>query len=629
MGWQETAKSRREKQLASIPKGWLLPDPPPSDHNVLGVPATSELLTPRELEITDTTDFEALISNLANGLWTSVEVVTAFYKRAIIAHQLTNCLTEIFIDEALQRAAQVDAHLATTGKPIGPLHGLPISLKDQFCMKGRETVMGYVSWIGKVADRDAALVEILYEAGAVPFVRTNVPQSLWWGETFNTVFGRTLNPYNRALTPGGSSGGEGALLAMRGSPIGVGTDIGGSVRIPTSFCGLYSLRPSMHRLPYGGLMNSGMGQESIHSVMGPMAPSVAALRIFTKAVIDAKPWEKDPTCLRIPWDPKQSALGEHGGPVGRLCFAIMWDSGVVLPTPPVKRAMEITKKALEAAGHTVIDWVNHKHIEIHINTHQIFGADGGEDFAKACEPSGEPLIDTMLPSATEAEEFNYLFGKIPTVADGLLKSAPVNTPMERHVLDPRNVTEEAISELKRHYPQPPDDNAPVTYDPTAKQDEAALGPLAATADVPPKSAFELWQLHAERRTLQKEYLDHWNATKGVTGTGRPVDAIISPVAAYPAPPHGYNSDAFYTSLWNGLDYTACSFPVTTVDPELDVRIPRHQFHNHEDEEVYRWYDPHIFADAPVGLQLVGRTHEEEAVLAMAEVVDAALMRRTT
>ncbi|KAF8295664.1 general amidase [Clavulina sp. PMI_390] len=605
MGWQETAKSRRTKQQASIPKEWLLPDPLPSDLNVLSVPVASKLLTPREIEITDT-DFESLLSNLTNGLWTSVEVVSAFYKRAIIAHQLTNCLTEIFIDEALQRAAQVDAHFATTGKPIGPLHGLPISLKDQFSLKGRETIMGYVSWIGKPADRDAAVVEILYEAGAVPFVRTNVPQTLMWCETFNNVFGRTLNPYNRTLTSGGSSGGESALLALHGSPLGLGTDIGGSLRVPTSFCALYALRPSMHRLPYGGLVNSSVGQESIHSVIGPMAPSLAALRIFTKTIIDAKPWEKDPACLRIPWDPKQSALGEHGGPVGRLCFAIMWDNGVVAPTPPVKRAMEITKKALEDAGHTVVDWTNHRHFEIYTNT-----ANGGEDFARACAPSGEPYITSMLPSPSEAQDFNYLFGKLPTVEAELLKGAPISLPLALYSMNPQNVTEEAITKLKREY---------------AHENDAALGPPDVAMELPRRSAFELWQLHAKRRELQKSYLDHWNATKDATGTGRPVDAIISPVAPYPAAPHGYNSDVFYTSMWNGLDYTACTFPVTTVDPELDVRVPRLQFHNYEDEHIHRWYDARIFKGAPVGLQLVGRTHEEEAVLAMTEVVDAALKK---
>lgn len=107
---------------------------------------------------------------------------------------------------------------------------------------------GYVSWIGNYSERDATLVTILYEAGAVPFVRTNIPQTLMvsacvyfpanpfadccdlqWPETFNHVFGRTLNPHNRNLTSGGSSGGEGALIAMKGSPLGVGSDVGGSV----------------------------------------------------------------------------------------------------------------------------------------------------------------------------------------------------------------------------------------------------------------------------------------------------------------------------------------------------------------------------------------------------------------
>lgn len=161
-----------------------------------------------------------------------------------------NCLTEIFVERALARAAELDDALRKTGKVVGPLHGLPISLKDQLCVKGLETTMGYVSWIGKYAEKSAVLVDILEECGAVPFVRTNVPQTLmvrrnclvprWpcllndssliqWPETFNNIFGRTTNPYNRSLTCGGSSGGEGALVALKGSPIGVGSDIGGCV----------------------------------------------------------------------------------------------------------------------------------------------------------------------------------------------------------------------------------------------------------------------------------------------------------------------------------------------------------------------------------------------------------------
>lgn len=204
---------------------------------------------------------------------------------------------------------------------------------------------------------------------------------LQWGETHNHVFGRTTNPYNRYMTPGGSSGGEGALVALRGSPLGVGTDIGGyvaytfppplpppplfpspfsrasdpplhadptracrSVRIPSAFCGLYGLRPSYERLPYHGAANSLEGQESISSVLGPMANSLAALRVFTQAVLGARPWRRDPLVVRKDWDWREYALAEHGGRGARMCFAVMWDNDVVRPHPPVVRA-------LERAGH--------------------------------------------------------------------------------------------------------------------------------------------------------------------------------------------------------------------------------------------------------------------------------------
>lgn len=192
--------------------------------------------------------------------------------------------------------------------------------------------------------------------------------NLQWGETYNHVFGRTLNPFNRALTPGGSSGGEGALLAMKGSPLGIGTDIGGfvspilifevthtplfrSLRIPSAFCGLYTLRPSYERLPYCGARNALEGQESISSVLGPMTNSIQMVKHFTKAVIDSQPWLKDPLCVRKRWDQEEYDLKEHGGRNSPLCFAIMWDNGIVKPFPPVRRAMEITKYALEKAGH--------------------------------------------------------------------------------------------------------------------------------------------------------------------------------------------------------------------------------------------------------------------------------------
>ncbi|KAG9017915.1 hypothetical protein FRB95_012773 [Tulasnella sp. JGI-2019a] len=593
LNWADIASARKQRQIDLIPKEWSIDPPPANVLDVRSIPGSCGLLDELDIAITNTLDINIILAKLASSEWSSVKVTTAFYKRAIIAQQLTNCLTEIFINEALARAAAVDRHLKETGQTIGPLHGLPVSLKDQFCMKGRETIMGtftlsssfaptmhitsvvgYVSWIGKLAEEDAVIVELLYACGAVPFVRTNVPQTLMWGETFNYVFGRTTNPHNRRLTPGGSSGGEGALIALHGSPIGIGTDIGGSVRIPAGFSGIYSLRPSYARLPYQGAVNSLEGQQAINSVIGPMCSHVSSLKAFTKAILDAKPWNKDPFVARKPWSEAEYLLEDHGGPGQKLCFAVMYDNQLVRPHPPIRRALRMVEDALKAAGHIVIEWENHPldMIDVFTVTEEIYMADGGEDFRTACAPTGEPLLQTMSPNGGH--------------------------DVDHHPWDPHP-----------------------TY-----MDE----PLGLTASIRSKgkgrsTAYELWGTHRRKREIQKRYLDHLEGTKAKTGTGRPVDAIICPVAPFAATPHGLNSNDFYTSLFNFLDYAAASIPVTKVDQEVDLPEPEPlEFYNHEDEAVYKLYKPETFLNAPVGVQVVGRTLEEEAVIAMTEIVVKAL-----
>jgi len=118
-------------------------------------------------------------------------------------------------DEAIQRAEELDVYFAKEGKTIGPLHGLPISLKDQFNIKGLDTTIGYMSRVNKPASNDSTLVTLLLNAGAILYVKTNVPATLMRGETVNNVFGTTCNPRNRKLTSGGSSGGESALVSFR------------------------------------------------------------------------------------------------------------------------------------------------------------------------------------------------------------------------------------------------------------------------------------------------------------------------------------------------------------------------------------------------------------------------------
>jgi Asp-tRNA(Asn)/Glu-tRNA(Gln) amidotransferase A subunit family amidase len=163
---------------------------------------------------------------------------------ALISDQ-TNCLTVCMFEDAIARAQELDRHLDQTGNPVGPLHGLPVSLKDNFHVKGYDTTVGFVSWANDPAKYDATIVEVLRDAGAVLYCKTNVPTAMYVpqyrydilnnclqaatrmiAESVNNLFGRTVNPRNRLLTSGGSSGGESALIAFGGSCLGVGTDIG-------------------------------------------------------------------------------------------------------------------------------------------------------------------------------------------------------------------------------------------------------------------------------------------------------------------------------------------------------------------------------------------------------------------
>ena len=128
---------------------------------------------------------------------------------------------------------------------MGPLHGIPTTLKDQFDVKGYDSTLGYLSRALSPAKDDAVLVKMLRSLGAVIVAKSNLPQSIMWCETENPLFGLTTNPYSRDYTPGGSTGGEAALIACGASALGFGTDIGGSIRIPSHMMGIYGLKPSV------------------------------------------------------------------------------------------------------------------------------------------------------------------------------------------------------------------------------------------------------------------------------------------------------------------------------------------------------------------------------------------------
>ena len=165
-----------------------------------------------------------IVSRVQGGKLDPLDVLRAYGKKALKAQDATNCLTEVMI-----RQAEVWATDCNKG---GPLAGMPVSLKDTAGIAGYDSCIGYSAWINKPLPKDSGLVRLLRDAGAVPFVKTNIPITLLSFESNNEVFGICENPHVKGHSPGGSSGGEAALLAYGGSRIGIGTDVAGSVRNP-------------------------------------------------------------------------------------------------------------------------------------------------------------------------------------------------------------------------------------------------------------------------------------------------------------------------------------------------------------------------------------------------------------
>ncbi|KAK3627008.1 hypothetical protein LTR56_019439 [Elasticomyces elasticus] len=396
--WQDIAERKQRHRAERLPKKWLLrsefSNGASSNNSVLDVPRKCGILTSKELHITEDLDATNLVAQLAAGKLKSVDVVTAFCKRAAIAQQLVNCLTEIFFEDAISRAKELDEQFRKTGKPVGLLHGLPISIKDSFKVKGYDASVGVAGFCFKPATINSALVDLLLEQGAVLYCKTNVPLTMMALDSHNNVFGRTLNPANRLLTAGGSSGGEGALVAMRGSPIGIGTDVGGSIRIPAMCNGLVGVKPSHGRVPYAGQEGgalAGTSKLGIESTAGPIARNVRDCEMLLRAVGEGNPWLLDPDVIPQSWD-QQSPLTAQS-PSQPVRVGIVRTDGHVTPLPPMQRLMCDVASALQAYNAVEV-------IEVDISSlgprllkvfNGVMSIDGANTWFDHLELTGEPL----------------------------------------------------------------------------------------------------------------------------------------------------------------------------------------------------------------------------------------------
>ncbi|KAH7882474.1 amidase signature enzyme [Phlebopus sp. FC_14] len=532
----------REESIASLP------------------PVYREPLTPHDKHILSQ-PISTITASVQTSSLSPSDVLTAYAKKALQAHAQTNCLTEIMIAPAERWARGT--------KRSGPLAGVPVSLKDMLAVRGYDSSMGYSARVGKPLDYDGALIRLLRDAGAVPFVKTNVPTTMLSFEATNDVFGVTENPHKKGYSPGGSSGGESALLALGGSRIGIGTDVAGSVRVPSHYSGVYAIKASMHRFIKTGSVSSMPGQEGIPATHSPMARSLEDLETFWRAIFQMKPWEYDHSVLNIPWRDVRLPTGRP------IRWGVLWDDGVVAPSPACLRALKAVTDVLKKNGHDIVTLEPPSPYEGLQIASQLLLADGGETASR-------PLHFLETNDAGMIPAFRAL--RLPRFV------------MKIYAWYLRYICRDTIyAGLVDNFCQ--------------------------------KSVSEYYALIAQREDYRARWFKIWRGVEveGAKGDDG-VDFVLTVPNALPAVPHrgmrhGWKACG-YTFLFNLLDYSAGVMPITHVNSATDVVSASFRARNAIERENYRMYDATTMEGLPIGVQIVGRRLDEERVLEAMKLIES-------
>ncbi len=374
---------------------------------------------------------------VAKGEISSEALVRAHLERIDVLDRSLRAFTEVLRAEALEAARRADAE-RKAGRVRGPLHGLPVSIKECFDVAGRGTTLGLESRRRHVATDDAALVAALRDAGAVILGRTNLSQTMLFHESRNPVFGQTASPWAQTHTPGGSSGGEGAAIAAGLSPLGLGTDIGGSIRVPACWSGIAGLKPSLDRWPARGIGTVMRGQEGVRSCPGPMARSARDVAFLFGALDGKLLAARDG---RVPPLPQADP---HCVAVGRLRVGWFTDDGFVRPSHAVARAVERAARALGDQGAEVVPFSPPglgRAVELYF---ALLSADGGRTLGAATQ--GERL-DAVLVSMRRLVELSprarHLLARVLRLMGDREVSRVLAVSGEKTVAELWKLTEEA------------------------------------------------------------------------------------------------------------------------------------------------------------------------------------------
>jgi amidase len=272
-----------------------------------------------------------LASLIRSGALSPVDVVEAHIARIEATHAALNALVTPTFDQA-RAEARAAAEAVARDEPLGPLHGVPFTVKDSLDVAGVRSTAGLTSRSGHVPPADAVVVARLRAAGAIVLGKTNTPDNCWSQETENLLFGRTNNPWVSSRTVGGSSGGEAALIAAGGAPLGIGSDIAGSIRLPAHFTGIVGLRPTSAALPEQGQWPPTPGRLADLEAVGPFARYVEDVALAFDVMSGVAPKPLDLGLLR-------------GQPV-----ACWLGDGLIPSSAAVRAGVRVAAWALERAG---------------------------------------------------------------------------------------------------------------------------------------------------------------------------------------------------------------------------------------------------------------------------------------
>ena len=274
----------------------------------------------------------------------ATEVMEAHLTRTASLNSQVNAIVTLVADHALAKAEEADAALMR-GDQVGPLHGLPVAHKDLFLTKGLRTTFGSPIFESYIPDQNSIIVERLQSAGAITIGKTNPPEFGAGSQTFNTVFGPTRNPWNLDKTCGGSSGGSAVALATGMVCLADGSDMGGSIRNPASFCNVVGLRPSPGQVPVWPNRTAWFPSPS---VAGPMARTVSDVSLMLKAIVGADP--RDP----LSFD-NATAAGSPRQDLTNIRIAWSQNLGELPVEPAVTDVLEKQRATFEQLGCLVED----------------------------------------------------------------------------------------------------------------------------------------------------------------------------------------------------------------------------------------------------------------------------------